>query len=195
VDLYTITTAPVAGALTTVTVTDPTAYRWVRYLAPNGSYGNIAEMQLYSSGATQPPTTGTATVLSGAGYGTAGSWGGTGNTFDKAFDGSTGTFFDAPGADGDYVGLDLGAAATIGSVKYAPRAGLESRMVGGRFQGSNTSATAGFVDLYTITTAPVAGALTTVTVTDPTAYRWVRYLAPNGSYGNIAELEIDGIAV
>jgi hypothetical protein len=61
-------------------------------------------------------------------------------------------------------------------------------MTGGKFQGSNTSSSSGFVDLYTISTAP-AVQWNEVTISNSTAYRWVRYLSPDGGYGNIAEME------
>src|SRR6185312_12047956 len=39
---------------------------------------------------------------------------------------------------------------------------------------------------------PTAGAFTSVTITNATAFRYVRYLAPNSGFGNVAELEFDG---
>ncbi len=46
VTLYTITTTPPDG-LTTQTITVPGTYQYVRYIPPAGSYGNIAEMQVF----------------------------------------------------------------------------------------------------------------------------------------------------
>jgi len=43
------------------------------------------------------------------GFGTAGSWSNLGNTFAKALDGDTNTFFDAPTSDGNSVGIDTKA--------------------------------------------------------------------------------------
>ncbi|MBX9582568.1 MAG: discoidin domain-containing protein, partial [Gemmataceae bacterium] len=136
---------------------DRGAYRYVRYLAPADSWGNIAEFQVYG-----PPAAG-GRPLAGEVIGTDGSWNDEGNTRDKAFDGDLGTFFDAPEpiAEGAWVGLDLGAAHVIAQVKYAPRDGRADRMVGGRFQASNTpDFSAGVVDLYTVTVAPPEGVLT-----------------------------------
>src|SRR6266550_4717036 len=77
--------------------------------------------------------------LSGTIIGTSGSWNNAGNTKEKAMDGSLSTFFDAPDASGDWVGLDLGmnVAKVVSQVRYCPRSGNASRMVGGRFQGAN----------------------------------------------------------
>jgi len=38
----------------------------------------------------------------------------------------------------------------------------------------------------------VSGSLTTVTIANTTAFRYVRYLSPAGSFGNIAELVFAG---
>ena len=63
-------------------------------------------------------------------------------------------------------------------------------MVGGVFQGSNDNAT--WTTLYTVTSAPASGVLTRITaIGSSSTYRYLRYLASNGSYGNIAEVEFD----
>jgi hypothetical protein len=61
-------------------------------------------------------------------------------------------------------------------------------MVGGKFQGSNTSSSAGFVDLYTVPSQPTV-AWQEVNLTNTTAHRYLRYLAPGGGHGNVAEVE------
>src|SRR6185312_11470245 len=70
--------------------------------------------------------------------------------------------------------------------------GFESRMVGGVFQGANQANFSDAVTLFTVSTQPTAGAFTSVTITNATAFRYVRYLAPNSGFGNVAELEFDG---
>ena len=132
--------------------------------------------------------------LTGTIIGTPGSWNNSGNTIAKAFDDNFSTFFDAPDpGNGAWLGLDLGTTAQITQVKYAPRASWASRMVGGIFQGSNTANfSSGVVNLFTITSAPVAGSFTTQAISNSGTFRYVRYLSPNGGYGNIAELEFYG---
>jgi hypothetical protein len=73
-------------------------YQYLRYRAPNGSWGNVAEIEFYRDGVK----------LNGTGYGTPGSWNNAGGTFDKALDGNVNTFFDAPTEDGAYVGINTG---------------------------------------------------------------------------------------
>ena len=190
----TVTAAPAAGVLTTVTPSTTAAYRYWRYVAPNGSYGNIAEFELFGTAGSTTPTP-TATMLTGTTVGTAGSYNNAGNTISKATDGNLATFFDAPTANGNWVGLDLGAAGgVVTTVKYASRAGFAARMNGGRFQASNAADFSNAVTLYTIpaNANPASASLTTVNLANATAYRYYRYLGPAGSYGNISELQLFG---
>jgi hypothetical protein len=141
-------------------------------------------------------------ALTGTPIGTPGSYGNDGSTIANVFDGNLNTFFDAPnpGTSGapDWVGLDLGAAYTIATITYAPRetgdsTQFESRMVGGYFQASNDPTfTTGDVTLAgPITSIPPDG-YTTIPSTATGSYRYVRYVAPAGGYGNIAELSFTG---
>ena len=104
------------------------------------------------------------------------------------------TFFDGSGPYGNAVGLDLGTGVAVTQVRFAPRLGFADRMVGGSIVASNVDADPyGFgVTVYTITSAPPVGTLTTVALGNSTKYRYWYYVAPDGSYGNIAELEFDG---
>jgi O-glycosyl hydrolase/fibronectin type 3 domain-containing protein len=50
VDLYTIATQPADGAWTTTTsIASTTPFRYIRYLSPNNGYGNVAEVEFYTS--------------------------------------------------------------------------------------------------------------------------------------------------
>jgi uncharacterized delta-60 repeat protein len=134
--------------------------------------------------------------LTGTTIGTAGSYNNDGNTIAKATDGNLSTFFDGPTANGNWVGLDLGAApGVITQVEYASRSGFASRMNGGIFQaGNSANFSSGVVTLYTIGASanPSSTALTAQTVTVPGAYRYVRYLSPAGSYGDVSEVQFFG---
>jgi uncharacterized delta-60 repeat protein len=185
--LYTVTAAPTSGTLTTVNISNSTPFQYVRYLAPNGSYGDVGELAFYGTTPTTP------TKVAGTAIGTPGSYRNHGTTIANAFDGNLSTFFDAPDASGDWVGLDLGTAQVVTQVKYAPRAGYQGRMVGGEIQASNSADfSSGVVTLYTISSTPAAGVLTTRSLTNTKAYRYYRYIGPANSYCNIAELEFDG---
>ncbi|HSV14191.1 MAG TPA: Ig-like domain-containing protein [Tepidisphaeraceae bacterium] len=188
VNLYTVTTSPAVGSFTTVPVTDPGTYRYVRYLGPTSSHGNVAEIEFDGVAGTTPAQTGP--KLIGTAIGSAGSGSSTGPA--KAFDFSFNTAFDASVADFAWTGIDTGGENVAAQIKFAPRSGQAARMVGGIFQGSDTADfSSGVVNLYTVPSAPTVGAWTTVTTGVSTPFRYLRYIGPTGSHGDVAEIEFD----
>jgi hypothetical protein len=104
------------------------------------------------------------------------------------FDKNNATFYDVQTNPGAWVGLDLGTGHVITEVRFVPRQGLESRMVGGIFQGAdNLAFTSNVTVLHTVTTQP-GFVQVTVPVTQTRAFRFIRYLAPSGSSGNVSEI-------
>ncbi len=189
VNLFVVTTAPADEVLTSQPITTPGNYQYVRYIGPANGYCNIAEMDLFGI----PESQQVPTALSGTPFGTAGSYKNAGNTIANAFDGNLTTFFDGPTANGNVIGESFASEAMVTQIQYAPRSGWASRMVGGIFQACvGPSFLTDVVNLYTITTAPAAGVLTTVPITMSTGYKYFRYLSPDGSYGNVAEIQLDG---
>ncbi|RYX83817.1 hypothetical protein EON83_12780 [bacterium] len=94
--LATINTAATEGQWNQVPAPETINYRYVRYRSAAGGYGNVAEIEFYSNNVK----------LTGIAYGSAPYAGGP-NTFTKAFDNDTSTFFDSNDTEG-YAGLDLG---------------------------------------------------------------------------------------
>ncbi len=144
VTLATITAEPTDGAWTELSFANTTPYRWVKYYGPPGSYGQIAELELYSG----------TTKLTGAGFGTAGSR--SGNPWQNALDGSTATFFDGATANDQYVGLDLASGHVVATPVISP--------AGGTFSSAQvvtlSSTTAGATIRYTTAGSdPAGGAL------------------------------------
>jgi endo-beta-N-acetylglucosaminidase D len=136
--------------------------------------------------------------LTGTVIGTDGSFGGGSNTKDKVYDGLLNTYFDALETDGAWAGLDLGSgnAQQITAIRYSPRnsstsSSNNSRMVNGKFQGSNNLSS--WTDLYTVLSIPPYNEYTTVLVNNATAFRYVRYLSPNGGFCNVSEVEFYGV--
>ena len=126
-------------------------------------------------------------------YSTDQSFGDFGNTYDKAFDGDFYTYFDAPEADGAWTGMDLGEPQKITGFAFAPRIDWERRMVGGIFQGANEADFSDAVDLFTIERQPKALEYTyAISGNTASRFRYVRYLGPTDSYGDVAELEFYG---
>ncbi|HEX4132242.1 MAG TPA: chitobiase/beta-hexosaminidase C-terminal domain-containing protein [Pirellulales bacterium] len=90
--------------------------------------------------------------------------------------------------------------AVVDHIRYFPVVKHEAAMVGGKFAGSNASATEGFQTLATITQAPKPGEWTEIALDNREPYRWLRYESPAHSHGFVAEIEflagsqrIDGI--
>ncbi|HOQ04307.1 MAG TPA: alginate lyase family protein [Anaerohalosphaeraceae bacterium] len=132
--------------------------------------------------------------LFGTVIGTEGSYQNAGAVRDAVFDGCLQNFFDAPNRSA-WAGLDFGEGvrARITEIRYCPRPGYGSRMVGGRFQGSNTADfTDEVVDLFIIRTQPPDGVLTSQPISNPNWFRYVRYLSPADGYGNAAEVQFFG---
>jgi hypothetical protein len=132
--------------------------------------------------------------LTGAVIGSSGSWGNLGNTTTNVFDGNLNTFYDAVNGSGDWAGLDLGsgAAGIVMQIKYCPRSGWASRMVGGQFQGANVANfSSGVTTLFTVASAP-EGTMTVQAVTNATSFRYLRYIGPANAFCNVAEVEFDG---
>jgi hypothetical protein len=175
-------------------------YRYLRYVSPTGTNSVIAELQFYNGG----------TRLNGTGFGTAGSFGNWGSGFSKAFDNNTTTFFDAPTNLGSYVGIDLGYTAPTGSTptpvatptptpvivpapttnalkaRYYPRPGVSQTMTGGRFEGSSDGSN--WTTLGTIASQPANDTWSEMSL-GSTLYRYLRYVAPNGTNSVVAELQ------
>jgi len=174
--LYTIPSAPTSWV--DVPLANAASYRYLRYQGPAGSYGDIAEMQFFYTGSNPP-------ALGGTRFGASPAYA-AGREFDKASDGDRATFYDYSQASGGYAGFDFGTAKSVGAVQFFPRPEFESRLVGGIFQGSNDQAN--WTPLFTITGTALAGHV--IEIKSPTAYRYVRYLGPAGSYSNIAEMTL-----
>jgi autotransporter-associated beta strand protein len=118
------------------------------------------------------------------------------NVKEAAMDWNTNTFFDGPDANGDWVGLDFGSSlkTSIVMIGYCPRpdnggSNFSGRMLGGIFQGANAADFSDAVKLFTITNSPPQGVITLQSVTNTTAFRFVRYVSGTNGFGNVAELE------
>lgn len=141
---------------------------------------------------TEPGLVNCTNQVSGTVIGTSGSFGNSGNTIAKVFDGNLSTYFDGPNTSGNWVGLDFGAGVSnvIGQINYWPRTGWSARMLGGVFQGDNGPTFTNPVTLFTIATAPPENnVVTPQTITNTNAFRCVRYIGPANGSCNVAELQ------
>lgn len=175
------------GPSKTDTFTSVTASKVRIYIASASAEPTIDEFQVYNEGGGSGEI-----KLSGTAFGTSPPWQ-SGQEYDKAFDGNTSTYFNNGTPSGGYTGIDLGAgsAKAVTKVRFYPLAGFESRMNGGKFQGSNTAPDSGYVDLYTIPSTP-GSVWNEVNITDTTQYRYLRYVGPANSYSTVCEVEFYG---
>ena len=129
-------------------------------------------------------------TLTGTPYGTSPAWGNLPNTYDKVFDGDPSTFFDFAEPSGGYAGIDLGAghASPVAAIRFVPRNGQLARMVGGRFEGCTDGPDSGCRTLATVEDDPVLG-WNELAVADTGRYRWLRYVGPDGTFCDVAEVE------
>ncbi|MDB6113040.1 MAG: hypothetical protein JWR69_4790, partial [Pedosphaera sp.] len=135
-------------------------------------------------------------LLTGTIIGTSGSFGGGGNTKEKAFDGSLATFFDAPTTSGAWVGLDLGAGnqKAVTTLRYCPRANWSPRMFVGLFQGANAADFSDAVVFHVVGYTPPEGMFTTTALTNRAAFRYLRYYSPANGSCNVSEIQFYGVS-
>jgi mannosyl-glycoprotein endo-beta-N-acetylglucosaminidase len=110
----------------------------------------------------------------------------------NAFDNSIVTTVEPGSYSGEWIGLDLGAgnAKQLAAIRFVPRATLAGRMTNGVFQGSNTADfSSGVIELARVNITPPENVETTLLVTDPTPFRYVRYVSPDFGYCNLAEFK------
>jgi hypothetical protein len=99
----------------TLLIDEERPFRYVRYLAPKNSYGNVAEIEFYDRASY-------GTQLSGKIIGITEPGNGKDDTSrEKAFDGDVLTFFAVSQADYAWVGLDLGKRAKIKKIRFIAR--------------------------------------------------------------------------
>ncbi len=140
----------------------------------------------------------TSALISGTFFGASPAYA-AGNEYDKAFDKDVNTIFDYSQENGGYTGIQLNSinGKRITKIRFYPRGGgqyFTDRMIGGKFQGSNTSKTEKYTDLYTVPSSPNSG-WNEVIINDPNTYLFLRYLGPDGSYCNVAEIEFYGKSI
>ena len=113
VDLVSVSTVASDAEWVDLSIANATAYRYVKYYGPPGSYGAVAEVEFYAG----------AVRLGGQGFGTAVDPGGVGSPFQNALDGNLDTAFLGTLPNDNYVGVDLGSEHVAAVPTFAPAAG------------------------------------------------------------------------
>jgi hypothetical protein len=128
VDLYKMENIPQEEVWTEIEISDDKAYRYLRYLAPKGSHGNVAEIEFYDEEGNK---------INGIPFG-AEKTEKVDEGYEKAFDGDVTTFYNYKYPDGGYCGIDLGEGnmKKVRKIRFYPRKNYASKMLGGVFQGA-----------------------------------------------------------
>ncbi|MCL2104404.1 MAG: discoidin domain-containing protein, partial [Kiritimatiellaeota bacterium] len=110
---------------------------------------------------------------------------------DKVFDGNIATCYNSPGniQNGTWTGLDFGAAREMTLLRYVPRRNFADRMDGGWFEVADDPDFTTPTGVHTNIGTPPITAITEASFPPPAPARYARYCGPDGSYGNIAEVE------
>ena len=152
--------------------------------ATSSNYSN--EVNLSTAGVASSP------ILTGTVIGDLG----TNETYQigRVYDGNTATFPDTSYSNG-WAGLDLGTGnfKKVTKIRYFPRAGLPQRLVGAKFQGSDSADFRNrVVTLHEVTSTPPNGWTVVTTIDSPQGFQFLRILLPNGGYNNVSEVEFYG---
>lgn len=181
--------------------------KYIRYVGPDGSYGNVSELAFYRknnvedlngiffvSQATGFANAGSSAATNSTVIGSPGSWDGV-STINKVFDGYANTYFDAPVGDNQWVGLDLNQTKQVIAIRFSPRLDYAHRMIGGKFQVSDNPNFNNAKTIYTIPSGLDFSGGNILIESKNSANgginaRYVRYVSPNGGFGNIAEMKV-----
>lgn len=89
-----------------------------------------------------------------------------------------------------YIGLDLGPnfIKPINKIRFMPAIYQNNSMIGGRFQGSNSSEDDNYEDLFVIETMPNQ-CWNEVNISNTNIYRYIRYLSPDKEYCAVGRIE------
>ena len=114
------------------------------------------------------------------------------NSPSEAFDDNLSTFYASYDAEYAWVGLDLGSPHIITRVSVMPAGNPIGYMQLGVFEGANEPDFSDAIPFFIIKDAPIIKQLNTYDVSCSRGFRYVRYVGPNGSHCNVAELAFYG---
>lgn len=106
VTLYTIETTEIPNR---IKLNAPRPYRYWRYMSPDGSWGNLAEIAWYDENGEKLSRKGIANAEAGE------------DAIERAYDGNLLSNFEINQPDGNWVGMDMGKPLAVSSVMVVPR--------------------------------------------------------------------------
>ncbi len=202
ITLYSIKEDPGDASFIDVPINNYGKYMSFRYMNGSNQYNkyataDIAEIELY--GILDINTT--EYSLTGLIIATSGSDSYRNNqaaSAKMAWDGNPSSYFDPASGNINeaYTMAELYAPTKIAKIRYMARENWSSRMLGGKFQGSNDGET--WTDLYQITKAPGSSVFAEAIISDETPYKYIRYTngtnngINSGGRADVAEIQLFG---
>ena len=114
------------------------------------------------------------------------------NVKENVFDGNFETFFASYDRSGTWVGLDLGTKHVINRIGYSPRITQEHRVQLAVIEGANEPDFSDAIPIHMIKNSAPSSVMNYENVECSRGFRYVRYVTPNDSRCNLAELEFFG---
>ena len=114
------------------------------------------------------------------------------NVKENVFDGNFETFFASYDRSGTWVGLDLGTKHVINGIGYSPRITQEHRVQLAVIEGANEPDFSDAIPIHMIKDSAPSSVMSYENVECSRGFRYVRYVTPNDSRCNLAELEFFG---
>ena len=110
----------------------------------------------------------------------------------NAFDGNLDTEFRSSSESGGWVGLEFSSPVKISKIGWAQKSNETKDYILGIFEGSNGASFYDSIPLYMITSQGQLSQINLVEISCTQAFKYIRYIGPNGKYSVISQIEIYG---
>ena len=110
----------------------------------------------------------------------------------NAFDGNLDTEFRSSSESGGWVGLEFSSPVKISRIGWAQKSDETKDYILGIFEGSNDASFYDSFPLYMITSQGQLNQINLVEISCTQAFKYIRYIGPNGKYSVISQIEIYG---
>ena len=110
----------------------------------------------------------------------------------NAFDGNLDTEFRSSSESGGWVGLEFSSPVKISRIGWAQKSDETKDYILGIFEGSNDVSFYDSIPLYMITSQGQLNQINLVEISCTQAFKYIRYIGPNGKYSVISQIEIYG---
>jgi len=110
----------------------------------------------------------------------------------NAFDGKLDTEFRSFSESGGWVGLEFSSPVKISQIGWAQKSDEPKDYLFGIFEGANDASFCDSIPLYMITSQGQLNQINLVEISCTQAFKYIRYIGPNGKFSVISQIEIYG---